>query len=317
MRSWSSAGRLAAVGKAFPNQLGPLRRSTISRSTLRVPRSPAFSHRLVPPALETKLTIGFVLLALAAYSVVQPPVGFAWRPDEYLFWLKLYGVFMLVWALQIGLVSGALFVLKWSIDWNFRFLILRRNSRRYGYAHKASVMATCGKYGQVISIRDPTLDETDKDYGEGRESSLGLWFQIFSEIESTLRPTLLHTWQRQVLLELEVTDFAVFDWIEEITSNMHWELRRAGERLPAHRILVIYSPENRVQIDDFFASCGGLFARRPHCLLLSRGPDDEYIWSDHEEFKRLHKALSALAEEPRGAHPREAIGVWPYPRREL
>ncbi len=314
---------LAAVGCVLPNQLIPRRRATISRAKLRIPRAPRFSYRLAPRVLGTRLMIGFALIGLAACALARPPVGIAWGSDaQDLLVLKFCGLYLLLFAVHTGLVSGALFALKASIDWNFRLLVLRRNSRRYGYGHKAFVMATCGRYGQVISLRDDTLDQTDDDYGEWRESSLASWFPIFSEIECTLRPlAFLHSWQRQVLLELEVTDFAVFDWNEEITDNMRWELRSAGERLPAHRILIIFSPQNQAPLDEFFASSGNIFAGRPHCLMLSRGPDDEFIWADHSKFDRafsegLHNALSALKEEPRGGYPREATGVWPYPRRQ-
>jgi hypothetical protein len=311
---------IAAIASVLPERVVPLRRATISRPTLRVPRALRFSHRLVPRALGFPLGIGFALLVLAATALVRPPIGIVWGSTEQALWpLKLVVAVLLSLAV-LTLVSSTQFVLKWSIDWTFRFLVLRRNSSRFAYAHKVSVMAICGRYGQVVSLRDDTLDLTKKGFSEGREDALGSWFQIFSEIESTLRPVaFVHPWQRQVLLELEVTDFAVFDWIDEITENMRWELRCAGERLPAHRILVIHRAENTSEVDDFFVSCGTLFAQRPHCLQLSRGPDDKYIWADHSEFDRafddgLHQALSALAVEPRNAHPREITGSWPYPR---
>jgi hypothetical protein len=314
---------IAAIGRVLPNHVVPWRRATISRSTLRVPRALEFSRRLVPRVLGFRLAWGWGLLVVVATLLVQLPIGIAWGEDPYhqqLLPLKLAYVMLASFVILI-LESSTLFILKWSIDWNFRFLVLRRNSSRFAYGHKVSVMATCGRYGQVVSLRDDTFDQTDQGYGENREAALGSWFQIFSEIESTLRPVaFVHAWQRQVLLELEVVDFAVFDWIDEITDNMRWELRSAGERLPAHRIVVIHNPQNRSDVDSFLASCGDVFAQRPHCLELSRGPDDEYFWSNHSEFDRafgagLHRALSALAVEPRGTHPRETIGTWPYPRR--
>jgi hypothetical protein len=137
----------------------------------------------------------------------------------------------------------------------------------------------------VISLRDDALDQTDEDFCEWCESRLGYWFSIFSEIESTLRPfNLLHTRQRQILMKLEVTDFAVFDRIDESTDNMQWELRNAAERLPAHRMLLVYRPENHDAVQGIIASCADSLSGRPYCLETMRGPDDEYYWSDHHDF---------------------------------
>lgn len=312
---------VAAVSQAFPDWLGQRHRSAISPATLRVPRAPEFSGRLEPKQVGWWLTAGAVLAVLVASALIQPPVGFDWegQPD-YLTVMKGLAFFQLVLVLLVSLAGGALLSLKWFLDWNFRFLVLRRNSRRYGYAHKLVVMARCGKFGQVISLRDETFDQTDDDYGEWRESSLGSWFQIFSESANTLRPeTFLHDWKRQFLLELDVTDFAVFDWVEEITDNMRWELECAGERLPGHRILIVHSPENQATVDDFLLSHAGLFRQRPHCLVYGRGPDDKFIWSNHAEFDRafsdgLFGALAALTEEARPPHGKVGIGGWAYPR---
>ena len=153
----------------------------------------------------------------------------------------------------------------------------------------------------------------------GVKSSLGAWFRIFSEINTMIRPVgILDTWKRRILMELEVSDFAVFDWIDEITENMQWELRSAAERLPAHRMLIICSPEKQQMMADAIASCGDSLNGTPHCLTASRGPDDEYIWADHDDFDKafashLHAALSALVAEPRQSLRREPIGAWPYP----
>ena len=319
---------MVAVAKVLPELLGPRRRAKFSRSTLRIPAAPDFSRRLEPRALAFRLAAATALLTLAACALVRPPVGLDWsnivsdwNDRQYTVLLKLWGVMLVYGALYMGFVSGVLLALKWWIDWDFRFLILRRNSRRHGFGHKAYVMATCGRFGQVISIRDDTLDQTDTHYGAGRESALGSWFPTFTEIDTTLRPiTFVQTWQRQVLLELEVTDFAVFDWIDEITDNMRWELRSAAERLPAHRIMVVHSPDNQAEVDGFFASCGALFSERPLCLMEPRDADDGYLWPDHRDFDQaftdaLHKALTALREEPRHNRQREAFGTWPFPRR--
>jgi hypothetical protein len=150
---------------------------------------------------------------------------------------------------------------------------------------------------------------------------LGSWFQVFAEINSMIRPVaILDTWKRRILIELELSDFAVFDWIDEITENMQWELRSAAERLPAHRLLIVCGPERQQIVADVIASCGDSLNGKPHCLIKSRGPDDRYIWSNHENFEKafgthLHEALSALVAEPRQRDRREMVGAWPYPVR--
>jgi hypothetical protein len=308
---------LGALGRRFPDQIGSARRSLISRTTLRAPSAPRFSQRLVPRVLERYLWITMILLALPALFSIHPSFDFG---SDRASGLKLIVAAHIALLACFFAVSGILIAVKWSIDRNFRILVLRRNARRYGYGHKAFVMATCGKYGQVISIRDPTLDQTDDDYGEWRESSHGSWFRIFAEISSMVRPVgILDTWQRRILMELEVSDFAVFDWVDEITENMKWELLSAAERLPAHRMLIVCSPEREQSMRDAIASCGELLSGTPHCLIAARGGDDEYIWANHDSFdeafrRRLHESLSALVTEPRRCI-RVQVGAWPYPVR--
>jgi hypothetical protein len=307
---------LAAIGQRFPDQIGAVRRSSISRTTLRAPRALRVSRWLVPRVLERRFWVAAILAALPALFLVHPTFGTDLASN-----VRLFGAVWIVLFACAFLVSGSLFAVKWSIDWSFRILVLRRNVRKYGYAHKAFIMATCGKYGQVISIRDDTLDQTDEDYGESRESSLGSWFPIFSEINTMIRPVgILDTWRRRILMELEVSDFAVFDWIDEITENMRWELRSAAERLPAHRLLIVCSPEKQQRMEEAITSCSDALDGRPRCLITSRGPDDEYIWASHDDFGKafeshLHEALAALVTEPRQRLRREVVGAWPYPVR--
>ena len=51
--------------------------------------------------------------------------------------------------------------------------------------------------------------------------------------------------------ELDAADVAVFDWAEEVTDNMRWELREAHQRLPGDRILVLYNPALRQGVEEF------------------------------------------------------------------
>jgi hypothetical protein len=311
---------VAAICQILPDRLGPRRRASISRSTLRVPHSPGASRRLVPRKLERRLWIATGLLGLAACAYLVPPLQFDWSGKMDPSVLELVGAAWLALFAGRSIVYAGLILRKWWVDWQFRILVLRRNSRTFGYGHKAFVMATCGKYGQVVSLQDYSLDRTDDDYGEWRESSLGSWFRIFSEIGNTLKPdAFLHGWQRQVRIELETVDFAVFDWIEEVTDNMRWELGAALDRLPACRLLIICSPDNEPDLTVFLDSRIAPGAARPRSLRVSRGPDDRYIWSRHDDFDQafslfLHQALTALVVEPREVQKWEGAGAWAYPR---
>lgn len=311
---------VAAICQTLPDRLGPRRRASISRSTLRVPRSPEASRRLVPRRLERWLWIATALLWLSACAYLVPPLQIDWSGrDPAVFKLLVAASFVLFAGESI--VYAGLILRKWWLDWDFRILVLRRNSRIFGYGHKAFVMATCGKYGQVVSLQDHSLDRTDDDYGEWREAFLGNWFPIFSEVGNTLKPdAFLHIWQRQVLIELETVDFAVFDWIEEITDNMRWELGAALDRLPAHRLLVICSPDNTAELTRFLDARIAPGAERPRSLCISRGRDDQYIWSTHRDFDRefslcLHQAMAELVVEPRDVQNSEKAGAWAYPRK--
>jgi len=311
---------LAAAAYLAPNLIGPVRRAAISRERLRAPLAPAASLSLDPRRLEWRLRLAVLLLSVAAVAVMQVPV--LARPGETALQTLLVKLSMsppLLAVIDFGLVSGLLFIVKWRRDWSFRALVLRRNAQRHGYGHKVAVMAGCGRYAQVVSIRDDTLDLTDTGFGERRESSLGYWFQIFSEIEATLVPArFLHPWQRQVRLELEVADIAVFDWIDEITDNMRWELAAAAERLPPHRLLIVHSPQNAPAVVDALAQLKDTLATAPHCLEATRGPDDEYVWSRHDAFGAaflacFHAAVAPLVPEPRPAFECERPGAWPLP----
>lgn len=311
---------VAAFCQTLPDRLGPRRRASISRSMLRAPHSPEASRRLVPRQLERRLWIGTGLIGLAACVHLAWPILILWLEKDYQSLLKLIGLLWIVTFSGNSLVYAGLILRKWWVDWHFRILVLRRNSRTFGYGHKISVMATCGKYGQVISLQDYSLDRTDDDYGEWRESPLGNWFRIFSEIGSTLKPdAFLHMWKRQVLIELETVDFAVFDWIEEVTDNMKWELAVALERLPGKRMLVICSPENEANLTAFLAPRIAPGADRPRSLLISRKRDDQYIWARHDDFDRafslsLHQTLTDLVTEPRKIPERVISGAWAYPQ---
>lgn len=313
---------LAALGEALPTQLWPRRRASVSRSTLRVPRAPDLSHRLNPRKLAQRLWLGAIIVSLAASAYLWWPLLIRTNWQDGLkdpIWLVVAALLYACTFACNSIVNAGLIGRKWSLDWNFRFLVLRRNSRKYGYGHKAFVMLTCGKYGQVISLLDYSLEQTDDDTGEWRESSLGSWFPLFSEVGATLKPDIfLHNWQRQVILELETVDFAVFDWVEEVTDNMRWELGAALERLPSHRILVVCSPATESDLDSYLGSLHLLEIERPRSLVAARGRDDEYIWADHGDFDKafsgcLHRLLSELRVEPRKIAKRDNPGAWPYP----
>src|SRR3984893_2057689 len=309
----------AILSRIIPEIVGLRRAKTLSRAVFRAPKAPATSRDLDPRKLEQKLWIVVLLCFGTALAYLVYRTGFhsdvRWDPTIVIifvaFWLGLFGG----WSI----VACAMLLRKWLLDWNFRIIVLRRNSRAFGYGHKRYVLATCGKYGQVTSIHDYELDKTDDDYGEWRESSLGIWFTVFSEIDKTKKPDIFfHVWQRQVLIETEVVDFAVFDWIDEITDHMRWELQQALVLLPVKRILIICKPADERAVLAFLDTCLPLPEARPRLLLLERGRDDEYIWADHTEFDAkfsaaLWEALSALEPEQRPQAGIVTPGAWAYP----
>jgi hypothetical protein len=101
-------------------------------------------------------------MVLPALFLIHPTLEVGADPASDIGWVV--SAYIALFACNF-LVSGSLFALKCSIDRNFCILVLRRNAVKYGYAHKAVVMATCGKYGQVIAIHDDALDQTDEGYG--------------------------------------------------------------------------------------------------------------------------------------------------------
>ncbi|CAN7701030.1 hypothetical protein [Mesorhizobium sp. LjRoot246] len=309
----------AAILRILPEWLGPHRIRAISRATLRAPANPTTSRDLRPRSLARTLwivTIGVACGAIA-YFVARTGLHPKMEPD-----LTITMVNIAAWLALFGgnaIVAGVLILRKWSLDWNFRIIVLRRNSRVFGYGHKAFVMATCGKYGQVTSLHDYELDRTDEDFGEQRESSLGSWFPIFSEIEQTLKPdAFFHVWQRQVSIEMEVADFAVFDWVDDVTDNMRWELAEALKHLPAQRILVVAKPNNESGVHLFLDTCLKPSQDRPLLLVAGRDRDDKYIWSSHREFDAafsaaLYDALAVLTPQPRPRIGAPISGAWAYP----
>jgi hypothetical protein len=309
----------AILSRIIPEIVGLRRAKTLSRAVFRAPKAPATSRDLDPRKLELRLWIVVVLCFATALASFVYRTGFnsdvRWDPTKIIifvaFWLLLFG--------GSSIVACTMLLRKWSLDWNFRIIVLRRNSRVFGYGHKRYVLAICGKYGQVTSIHDYELDRTDDDYGEWRESSIGVWFTIFSEIDKTKKPSIFfHVWQRQVLIEMEVVDFAVFDWIDEITDHMRWELQQALVLLPVRRILIICKPANEPAVLALLDTCLSLPKARPQLLLLERGRDDEYIWANHTEFDEkfsaaLWEALAALEPEQRPQAGIVTPGAWAYP----
>ena len=310
---------ISALGRVLPELFGPRRLGAICRATLRLPKAPEISRALDPRRLEWRLWIATSLWWAASVAYFALRTGF--HPDRKLD-PTILTIFVAFYLLLFGgrsIVSSLLIVRKWSLDWNFRIVALRRNARKFGYGHKTFVLATCGKYGRVVVLYDYELDRTDDDYGEWRESSMGDWFATFSQIQQTLKPNnFLHSWQRQVLIELQVADFAVFDWIEEVTDHMRWELEHALGLLPARRVLIVCAPENSEGVTCFLDSRLAEGADRPLILIASRERDDQYIWGDHRAFDAafkatLHDALTALTAEPRPAHGRLQEGAWAFP----
>jgi hypothetical protein len=239
--SWRPIGWfliVAAAGWLFPRFLGPRRRANVSPHRLRAPRAPRFSRALSRPwKYRVPTTLG---LALATYAAARAVTGGGG-------WTIPLHVGLLT-SVQLGVIEGGIRAIKWSLDWNFRIIVLRRNSAETAESHQNTVMTTCGAYGQVIFIDDQNLRSVNKPLPFWRVKELPFWraYDIaLSEIYAPLDGSeLLHEWQHQVAAELDRADFAVFDWQASITDNMVWELHAAIARLPAERILVMYTGRN-------------------------------------------------------------------------
>jgi hypothetical protein len=175
---------LAGIGGLFSKLLYWRRRTSVSRTVLRVPKMCSVSRRLRPARLEGILSVMALALIAAAGAHVH------WHEPGRLLrniWVTLI---LTAAALQgyTGLVWGGMIAVKWILDWNFRIAVFRRNSVCFGFGHKFVIMATCGRYGQVIALRDDELERTDEGFGEWRESSKGKWLPIFSEMNALLEP---------------------------------------------------------------------------------------------------------------------------------
>lgn len=324
---WRPLGTLlvvSGVAGELPRLFGARRRANVSATTLRVPRSMKWSLRLRQlKRIEfwLSLLLGLITVAAAGYAAWTV---FHWTERLWMLWLVVAGISLA--PVLIGLVEGLLLLLKWYCDWGFRIVIFRRNSVSFGYEHKLTVMGGCGAFGQVVVVQDRSIEKTDENYGEWRESSLGSWFGVLTEVREMLRPNLfLQSWKRQVLAELDRADFAVFDWAQEITPNMAWELRIAAARLPAHRILLVVNAEHGAEakaLADALAPHDGTEPISP--LVQSREPDDQYAWPSNREFKerfanQLVAMMSRLEVEPRPVSDvpddirLEAIAAWAPP----
>jgi hypothetical protein len=81
-------------------------------------------------------------------------------------------------------------------------------------------------------------------------------------------------------------DVAIFDWAEEVTDNMRWELHQAHQRLPGDRILVVYDPRSNQAVAEFVDLLNESNDRSIRTLELSRKRDDQYIWPNNGIFEK-------------------------------
>jgi hypothetical protein len=310
---------LALLGFVFPVFLGPRRRAAVSSVELRVPKDLATSQALQPKKLQKALKRAALAASLLCWALALTRLDEHWWRSPWL-WLLLVVMAQVSWpVIGAGLVAGVLQAVKWRLDWNFRIPIFRRNAFQFGYAHKAIVMTTCGRFGHVIVLQDSELGKTKTGYNEWREEAEGEWFQIFSEEKYALeRALFLHDWRIQVAAELEVADFAVFDWAEEVTENMRWELEAALARLPGDRILVVYDGERDEGVPALVTSLNASSARPIRVLAATREHDDQYLWQSHDEFQKafretLASMLANLQLEPRPPRPPGPLSSLPLP----
>lgn len=286
--------------------LEPRRRAHMGREALRVPRNPPWSARIDPEKLERRLRIaGWSIVLLASSIFVAIHYEALKEAGRFTIVIVILLFSTLLFAAE-GLVTASLLGIKWFLDWNFRIVVFRRNATAFGYAHKAMVLAVCGRYGQVASLTDNSLQATTGGNGEWREEHLGTWFRVFSEVWMPLVPDVfLRDWRLQIVSELAASDAAIFDWAEEVTDNMRWELRVAMQLLPANRILLVVNGSALSDDDKHFLAALSA-GRHPQIAtaMLPRERDDEYIWPSNKAFAAgfvdsLHRLLQDLSHEPR------------------
>jgi hypothetical protein len=117
---------------------------------------------------------------------------------------------------------------------------------------------------------------------------------------------------------MQLADFAVFDWVDDVTDNMRWESAEALKHLPAQRILVVAKPDNESGAHLFLDTCLAPPESRPLLLVAERDRDDKFTWSSHRKFDAafsaaLYDALAVLTPEPRTRVDALISGAWAHP----
>jgi len=288
-RAWTFVGALyvlAGVLGAFPKYLGTRRRELRGQTILRAPRFLGLSHYLsnhVP--LWLSLHVTGILCAYSAYRVAIDTTGTGgWTKT--LLWVTMLPAYLTV---QTMLVPGLVRAIKWGVDWNFRIVVLRRNSPHSSGWHKSIVLPICGAYGQVLLIED-------RHFKEGKVPMWG------TEVHEALAETFytltvdrdVEDWRSLIERELERTDFAVFDWCSEVTPAMRWELDEALRLLPVDRILILCSTTNKLEIA---ATLLGSKPDQQVILLLALPGSSSAAASTLRTL--LHTIMARLSAEPR------------------
>lgn len=183
------------------------------------------------------------------------------------------GVRFFIWILVFSTLStttcnGAVKAhLKYLIDAGFRIVVFRRYSLDGAVRHKGEVMPLCGLYGQVLLFTDATLGNA----WEGGQHRMERW--VFSEqYQPMVAGEETVEWHAVVDTELRYADIVLLDWSGEISENMVWELRRALDFVPFHRVIIITSDKTDNLASSILADCSG--RGDPGNLLLLPAPSN-------------------------------------------
>lgn len=266
----------AGVAWTFPRFIGPARRRAIDRTTLRTPKHPAISKRLLHYNW-TAQPIKWIAFGVGLLSIyLTGDLGFR---------AGLSAGLVILFS-ETMLAPGLLRIIKWNLDWNFRIVMFRRYRAAHAVFHKRIFMPALGAYGQLTLLGDASLSVAD-DTPWCRWSRLVL-AEMYHQLDTS---KYADDWKARVLDELAVADFAMFDWEGEITDNMRWELEVTGAVLPVDRIMVVTSTEQLEAAEREIAACGATGAR----VVVFDG----YGPAVNAFYRALHEQMAQLRPAPR------------------
>ena len=134
---------------------------------------------------------------------------------------------------QIGFPNAIVRLIKNWRDLKFRILVLRRNSPKAADFHLQVVLPVCGMFGHVMCVKDFSLAQKHKP---SNQTGKDLLIEVNEAIETQCDERI---WKPIVAMEFQKSDLAIFDWTDNVTENMRWELQVARQTLALNRIVVI------------------------------------------------------------------------------